>query len=45
MPFDALANPLTLGDVQLRNRVLMASLTRNRSVPADFANDLNNECK
>ncbi|ORY88122.1 FMN-linked oxidoreductase [Leucosporidium creatinivorum] len=43
MPFDALNTPLSLGDVQLGHRVLMASLTRNRSVPADFANDLNNE--
>lgn len=45
MVLDALNASLTLGDVQLRNRVLMASLTRNRSVPADFANDLNKDCE
>lgn len=46
MPFDNLQKPLSLGDgLELRNRVIMASLTRNRAVPADFASEAIKECE
>ena len=37
------AQSLALGDLTLRNRVVMASLTRNRSVPTTVPNDVNLE--
>ncbi|KAE9396069.1 FMN-linked oxidoreductase [Gymnopus androsaceus JB14] len=38
-----LFEPLRLGSLTLRNRVFMAALTRNRSVPTNVPNDLNLE--
>ncbi|GJE88362.1 alkene reductase [Phanerochaete sordida] len=38
-----LSEPLTLGDLTVRNRNVMASLTRNRSVPTTVPNDANLE--
>ncbi|GJE84576.1 alkene reductase [Phanerochaete sordida] len=38
-----LSVPLALGDLSMRNRNVMASLTRNRSVPTNVPNDLNLE--
>jgi hypothetical protein len=40
-PCPALSEPLLLGDLSLRNRNFMASLTRNRSVPTTVPNDAN----
>ncbi|KAF7978804.1 hypothetical protein HWV62_44571 [Athelia sp. TMB] len=39
----SLRQELSLGAVHLKNRVVMASLTRNRSVPIDVANNFNVE--
>ncbi|KAK7043864.1 hypothetical protein VNI00_008030 [Paramarasmius palmivorus] len=39
----ALLQPLTLGPLMLRNRVIMSALTRNRAVPTNVPNDLNVE--
>ncbi|KII88522.1 hypothetical protein PLICRDRAFT_627134 [Plicaturopsis crispa FD-325 SS-3] len=39
----ALLKPLQLGSTSLRNRVFMAALTRNRSVPTNVPNALNLE--
>ena len=39
----SLSSPIKLGDVELRNRNVMASLTRNRSVPETIPNDANRE--
>ena len=38
VPF--LSRPLTLGDLTLRNRNVMASLTRNRNLPTNVPNDV-----
>jgi 2,4-dienoyl-CoA reductase-like NADH-dependent reductase (Old Yellow Enzyme family) len=38
-----LSSPLQLGDLTLRNRNVMASLTRSRSVPTNVPNDFNKE--
>lgn len=38
-----LSEPLQLGDLTLRNRNIMASCVRNRSVPINVPNDLNLE--
>lgn len=38
-----LSSSLQLGDLTLRNRNVMASLTRNRSVPTTVPNDVNKE--
>jgi hypothetical protein len=40
-PCPALSEPLLLGDLSLRNRNFMASLTRNRSVPTTVPNEAN----
>lgn len=45
LPLKALRQELTLGAVHLKNRVVMASLTRSRSTPIDVANDYNVECE
>ena len=37
VPF--LSKPFTLGDLTLKNRNIMASLTRNRNVPTNVPND------
>ena len=39
LQLDALKAPLDVGAVQIKNRLVMASLTRSRAVPEDFAND------
>ena len=36
-----LSKPLALGDLILRNRNIMASLTRNRAMPTNVPNDVN----
>lgn len=38
-----LLSPIQLGNVNLRNRVIMAALTRNRSVPTNVPNEVNVE--
>ncbi|KAJ3074639.1 hypothetical protein HDU99_001692 [Rhizoclosmatium hyalinum] len=38
--FPELASPLKLGSLTLKNRVIMASLTRNRASPGGIPNDL-----
>lgn len=38
-----LFEPLQLGPLTLRNKVLMSALTRNRSVPTSVPNDVNVE--
>lgn len=38
-----ISEPLALGDLHIRNRNVMASLTRNRSVPTTIPNDANLE--
>jgi 2,4-dienoyl-CoA reductase-like NADH-dependent reductase (Old Yellow Enzyme family) len=38
-----LSSPLQLGDLTLRNRNVMAALTRNRSIPTNVPNELNRE--
>lgn len=43
MSSTALSSPLQLGDLTLRNRNVMASLTRNRSVPNAVPSDANKE--
>jgi hypothetical protein len=43
-PCPALSEPLLLGDLSLRNRNFMASLTRNRSVPTTVPNEANVVC-
>jgi N-ethylmaleimide reductase len=43
MPSSPILQPVTIGDLELKNRVVMAPLTRSRSnnegVPPDFAAD------
>ncbi|KAG8901049.1 hypothetical protein FRB99_005591 [Tulasnella sp. 403] len=39
----SLSTPIKLGDVELRNRNIMGSLTRNRSVPTTVPNEVNLE--
>jgi len=41
--YPSLAKPVKLGAIQTVNSTLMASLTRNRSVPVDIPNDYNIE--
>lgn len=43
LTFPHILSPLKLGDLNLRNRVVMASLTRNRSAPDTVPNDYNLE--
>ena len=38
-----LLNPVTLGSVPLRNRIVMSALTRDRSVPTNVPNHVNLE--
>lgn len=40
---EALFTPLKIGDLALRNRIVMASLTRWRSVPSNVPNEVNVE--
>jgi hypothetical protein len=40
-PLSSLCSPMQLGDLTLRNRNIMASLTRNRSTPTTVPNDAN----
>jgi hypothetical protein len=40
-PYAALCEPLQIGDLTLRNRNIMASLSRNRSGPNTIPNDVN----
>lgn len=37
--FPKLAQPLQVGNVSLKNRIIMASLTRNRSRPTNVPTD------
>ena len=37
---DSLFTPVTLGRLQLRNRVVMAPMTRSRAAPGDMPTDL-----
>lgn len=39
----SLLKPLQIGDLTLRNRIVMSPLTRSRSVPTNVPNDLNLE--
>jgi 2,4-dienoyl-CoA reductase-like NADH-dependent reductase (Old Yellow Enzyme family) len=39
MSAKALSQPLQIGDLTIRNRVIMAALTRNRNVPVNVPND------
>lgn len=39
----ALLQPIQIGSLQLRNKILMASLTRNHSVPTNVPNQYNVE--
>jgi len=39
LPLKALKEPLKLGPLTMRNRLVMASLTRNRAVPDDYPNE------
>jgi len=41
--FTKLMEPLTIGPLTLRNRVIMSALTRSRSVPTNVPNDINLE--
>jgi N-ethylmaleimide reductase len=42
MPYDTLLSPVTIGNLELPNRVLMAPLTRNRaSQPGDVPSEMN----
>lgn len=41
----ALREPLLIGNTTLRNRILMSSLTRSRSAPADVPTVLNVQCR
>ena len=41
--FPHLSSPFTLGDLTVRNRNVMSSLTRNRSVPTTVPNEYNFE--
>lgn len=41
LPLKALRQPLNLGSVSLKNRIIMASLTRSRATPMDVANETN----
>ena len=36
----SLSSPLTLGDVDIRNRVAMSALTRNRAYPDTVPNEV-----
>lgn len=39
LQLEALKQPLEVGAVEIKNRLVMASLTRSRAVPEDFANE------
>ena len=42
MPYDMLLSPVTIGSLELPNRVVMAPLTRNRaSQPGDVPSEMN----
>jgi 2,4-dienoyl-CoA reductase-like NADH-dependent reductase (Old Yellow Enzyme family) len=41
--FSKLLEPLIIGPLKLRNRVIMSALTRSRSVPTNVPNDINLE--
>lgn len=41
--FASLLEPLRLGPITLKNRILMSALTRNRSVPTNVPNTVNVE--
>ena len=41
--YEALLSPLTIDTLTLRNRVIMAPLTRSRSAPTNIPNDVNKE--
>lgn len=40
-----LQQPLQVGAVHLKSRIVMASLTRSRSAPTDVPNEANVKCK
>ena len=41
--FSKLMQPLRIGPLTLRNKVIMSALTRSRSVPTNVPNDINLE--